>query len=247
VVEAFNRPLPDLGRLVERSENMKPSGQTTANAAPAVFLLDVGKPNWLDKGPRLLHEHRFLSPIQGGTPHPESTFEMKSEADVEQASRLYLTHPINQVLSTKFPDLKCLAQFRSSTTRHDLVWAKKNRRSGEWMIIAILEFKSLGLVRRKEFEIATCTKGGEALKRQEAERNEKDPKLRYVRSCLTYNALVFTKQVGAYAVETDCRFAALFDWHHLVLLAGLFTGQPVGFLPPQRFFATTCAPQSHSN
>lgn len=149
---------------------------------------------------------------------PETTFEHKNEGDVVRAAALYLIHPVNQTLSVH-PSIAgtiiCQSEFTTQKVRSDMTYWKNT--AGGRKQFAVVEFKKRTSIPAAEFSRAARHTGAtpdQATITQISTLAYKQPDGTYYSG----NSTTLLKQAGSYAVAHDCKYVALFDWDHLVLI-----------------------------
>jgi hypothetical protein len=88
-------------------------------------------------------------------PQNEGTHSLRTEADVLDASRLYLLHPVNVAVKELLKDgqLECRREHTASrTSRTDLLWMHID--GNQTTNVAVLEFKNTHVLHEEDFRLA---------------------------------------------------------------------------------------------
>ncbi|KAH9878093.1 hypothetical protein J1614_003310 [Plenodomus biglobosus] len=236
IIECIEEDLPELTILKrEYEDRSKSTGSTTrAMKAPFVFLHSPIKTFEDIAETSLNSEHvKEWDIYHTKSRTAMSQLELSSESDVAFMSADYITGPITEILYSFFSNNWTMRHedggkakrdedigiakggeetaAKSATVRYDLVFCKPNKGNETGDVIAIIEFKRLGLIRYRDFEDAIVVQSSSS------EAIEKKKVIRTSKGGLKGNGLAFTKQVAAYASVSNCKHAALFDWANMIL------------------------------
>jgi hypothetical protein len=169
-----------------------------------------------DEGPIIDLARNYLSNLRGNArmreriPQNEGTHSLRTEADVSDASRLYLLHPVNVAVREllNHGQLECRREHAAShTSRTDIVWVHVD--GNQTTNVAILEFKNAYVLHEEEFRPAMTNAN-------EAEEKLNDVFDTEVDTLLTGNAFWVSKQTRKYHEELGTADIAVFDWNTMV-------------------------------
>ena len=144
-------------------------------------------------------------------PQNEGTHSLITEADVLDASRLYLLHPVNVAVKEllNHGHLECRREHTASpTSRTDIVWVHID--GNQTTNVAVLEFKNTYVLREDDFRPAMANAN-------EAERKLQDAFDTNTDTLLTGNAFWVSKQAIKYHEELQTADVAVFDWNNMVV------------------------------
>jgi len=224
----------------ERREEMaarkaKASSTTTEEQEPPTVLIHQSLDHWLYYANTFLHSgtaRRNYALTRGQIPL-QMPCSVASEQDVVNLSTLYLVYPLMMAIEAKFPGLLTqFSEYKVDGLRVDL--SIKSRRQANPEAVMLLEFKRCWYIHIDEFARAMCH--ADQIDDALDELYEYD-----LPTTLEYdtNAYWFVKQVTAYYVRTGCRYAALCDYEHLILIKfghnGSLESAKVTIVPRSRF------------
>jgi hypothetical protein len=155
---------------------------------------------------------RGNSRLRERIPQNEGTHSLRTEADVLDASRLYLLHPVNVAANEllNYGRLECRREhIASQTSRTDVLWVHihENKTTN----IAVLEFKNAFVLQEAEFRLAMGDASEAGQKLEEAFNTD-------AKTLLTGNAYWVSKQAKKYHKELPIADVAIFDWKNMVVL-----------------------------
>jgi hypothetical protein len=146
-------------------------------------------------------------------PSPEAPFSLASESDIVRASALYFLHPVMKAMQAVVPGASCAAEVVETGVRCDVLITVSN------VTVAVLEYKNRGYLARRDFAAGCIADSSERNKAEivnaliaAAKRGRPGFLTR-----LDGNAIILTKQAGAYATRFLTKYVALFDWDSLFL------------------------------
>lgn len=222
IFDSFNEALPPFPQLGTQLETRaKPSGTTTAECTPPSCGINIPLKHWTDLASDLcLEQYKDVLRTEF-LPTVDSFIEFKSEADVADASTLYLTHPVHvayQLVHASDPDRRVdqLTIPMSGTTpssrvdrayfsgRPDNEETPGNSRN----IFAVLEYKKFKGLPRDEFNsgmVSNSKDFGTSLAHPPFIKQDS-------------NATIFLQQATHYAARYRTPFVALCDYDTLILL-----------------------------
>jgi hypothetical protein len=154
---------------------------------------------------------RANSRLRERIPQNEGTHSLRTEADVLDASRLYLLHPVNVAVNELLKNgrLECRREHvASSTSRTDILWVHIH--NDQTTNIAVLEFKNAFVLRKADFSPAMVNAS-------EAERAVAKTFAGDTETLLTGNAYWLSKQAVKYHEELQTADVAIFDWNNMVV------------------------------
>ncbi|KAH7093691.1 hypothetical protein FB567DRAFT_588113 [Paraphoma chrysanthemicola] len=219
LLECFDEEHPHY--LTERKAEMQariasPSSQITYDQPPPRILIFEPVDTWLHEAHIFLRSRRARENDQlndGRIPLTEPC-SIATEQDVVKLSTLYIIHPVMIAIQARFPG--SLTQFSESPAkpmRIDLTFNSLSRFAAK-RVVMIMEYKRCWYIHEEEFFDAMCY--------NEDEIDEALDKLEYYGEESTLikgtNAYWFVKQITAYVVATGCRYVALCDYEHLILI-----------------------------
>ncbi|KAI0517555.1 hypothetical protein F5B22DRAFT_603366 [Xylaria bambusicola] len=219
IKQCFNDSLPFIQhptRLVPFE--FRPGTKTSQIDAPK-FWISTNERGWSEPAHNTLRPMN-MNALQEQVSWPEPSMRLACEADVVRAAALYLLHPINQVLSARYPnDYRCNSEVAGSGVRGDVSLLKLGGRR----TFAIVEFKRSGIISPMEFADAQRTLTGNP-NTHAAEISQHVQNViaadngdnRF--SAFEGNSFSLMKQAAAYAVQYSTRFVAIFGWDYLVLV-----------------------------
>lgn len=229
--QSLKTPLPVYANVGAVNPTVAASGDSTKAMDPPLFSHNIAASAYADHC-----NLTFLGNLpQTGTVidrhevAPETTFEHKNEGDVVRAAALYLIHPVNQTLAVNTSiagTIVCQSEFTTQKVRSDMTYWKNT--AGGRKQFAVVEFKKRTSIPAAEFARAAKHAGTTP----DPATITKIATLAYQQPDGTYfsgNSKMLLKQAGSYAVAHNCKYVALFDWDHLVLIRFVqLSGQSVG-------------------
>lgn len=225
ILNSFNLALPGFQRFGDQTKTRTHrSGTTTQECTPPRCAIKIPVAHWTDLASRLC-----LDPYRGelsrkALPDLENLIGLKSEADVVNASTLYLTHPVHvgyQMLHSEDFYLNEVTRTRqdgTSSSRVDRAYflrkpSNERHPGNSNNIFAALEYKKFGGIDRGEFADGIVTDfDAFAAAQEESE---------FVDRGTEDNVVVLLKQAVHYVWRYRTPFVALCDYNTLVLLVML--------------------------
>ncbi|KAI4956820.1 hypothetical protein J4E86_005291 [Alternaria arbusti] len=213
-------------------KTVKASGATTKNTPPPEMLFYTPIVEHETTADEFLNRP-MLNQILGSRTISAKRPEIKqdNEAGVVLATMTYVLDPITEVLHAMFPGKWTLHSEQTQVEKNAQKNAQKDEQrenvgesalrtdlifktSGSKETIAVVEFKRRQYIRYKDFEDAIVVENPtlEDRKNKEAHLTEKG-----TGTLLQNNAEPYGRQVRAYAIRTECKHVALFNWDHLLL------------------------------
>jgi hypothetical protein len=197
-------------------KSVSTSSDTVKKQNPPKVLIEEEVDSWVKIANDFLHSPEAKSPsseLSGNAPTPIKN-PLVSKADVCREADHYIMLPLMHALRTKFPNLELYESAGETYGEHSVVKTanKIYIRNGKDVVLGV-EYKPWGYIHNDEFE--------------EAFRNEKDLQkeldalqAREMASTLEEgsNAMDFIKKGTAYSQKTGCKYVALCDYDHLVLI-----------------------------
>lgn len=222
IYESFNQALPSFLQLGTQVETRaKPSGTTTAECTPPSCGINIPLKHWTDLASDLCLEKHKDDLNSEFLPNVDSFIEFKSEADVADASTLYLTHPVHvayKLVHTSDPDRRIdqlTIPHRGTTpsSRVDRAYFSGRPKNEETPgnssnIFAVLEYKKFEGLSRDQFSRGMVSNS------KDFGTTRLDPP--FIKS--ESNAAVFLQQATHYAGRYRTPFVALCDYNTLILL-----------------------------
>lgn len=181
------------------------SGATTKATDPVMVLMIRPPTYWSAEAERKLNEGKYRTgPLLQDRIKQAGLTTLLNEADVKYASAHYLIGLIESILDIEYGDRIRISSEKSEKDEEghiqiDLVFHQPETQE----IIAVLEYKRRGFLRRIDFSSAFAS--------TDVEREKKLSKA-VRKPLLQNNGLIFSKQAAAYATDSQTRFVALFDW-----------------------------------
>jgi hypothetical protein len=222
VLQGFEQDLPELGRSNKDGyRSVSSSGKSTAATIAPQFLVCGESVSLEEKASQTLGREEIQN-RRRNTNKPATDlgqqFSLESEADVVEASAIYVLAEVYEILNTLYPGRwRRLSETTNAklskgdkgdveNVRYDLLFESTDEPA---KTIAILEYKKVDMIAYDDFE-ASLTDGNSV---NEELKNTSDKKI-----LLKRNGNVFSKQVKAYSnSRQNCRHVALFNWDHLLL------------------------------
>jgi hypothetical protein len=205
----YNTP----NREQKANETAKASSTTTLTQLPPRILVREELATWIAKADEFLASPEALNSILARHHAPlDMSNAMENEADVVDMGNEQILNVVVAALKVKYPKLQLVKsrEAKVGQLRVDIsVKTEKVRKDGR-LAVLLLEYKNCGYIKYKEFEQALVNKDAVQGTLQELE----------VDSTLQRknNARLFVQQITAYHERTGCRYAALCDYEHLVLI-----------------------------
>lgn len=222
IYDSFEEALPlflPLGTPIETKA--QPSGKTTAECTPPSCGINIALKHWTDLASNLCLEKHKDDLRSAYLPTVDSFIELKSEADVADASTLYLTHPVHVAYNSVHSDEQDRRVDQLTRPTKDMIPSSRVDRAyfsgrpkneetpGESSnIFAVLEYKKFEGLSRKQFKRGTVTNSSDL------ETSRRLPPFVNQES----NTTIYLKQATHYAWRYDTPFVALFDYSTLILL-----------------------------
>lgn len=218
--QSFKQALPQFSKLGDQIETRpKASGTTTAQCTPPRCGIKIPVGHWGDLALRLCLEKHSHALQAKYLPEVDSLIALKSEADVVDASTLYLTNPVHaayQLVHQGDRRLDELIKPRKDMTpssRCDRAYFSgqpndEKAPGNSTNVFAVLEYKKFENLSRDDF------KDGIAPKYDDYARALEDPPFHRGDS----KAQTVLKQTTHYAGKFDTPFVALCDYKTLILL-----------------------------
>lgn len=206
------------------SIDINKKGQSTQAAVPPKIWFPKDIKIYNDYANNVLQAQRTAL---SGTylPAPYNTCVLNSEADIVQASVLWLIHPVIVALQAHYPDTSCAAEVTIDDCRCDALISIGNRP------LVVIEYKNRGNLKKADFDrgrVDDCSEQNKAFINQKIG----EAQAKRLGSCMADDATCLTKQAAAYATKWKTRHVVLFDWD------GMFLWNFAGFNPltpmPQR-------------
>jgi hypothetical protein len=144
-------------------------------------------------------------------PQNEGTHSLRTEADVLDASRLYLLHPVNVAANELLNRgrVECRREHTArNTSRMDILWVHIH--GNHTTDIAVLEFKNTYVLHEADFLPAMTNASGAAQKLVAASGSDSG-------TLLTRNAYWLSKQAKKYYEGIHTADIAIFDWNSMVV------------------------------
>ncbi|KAK7711925.1 hypothetical protein SLS64_005196 [Diaporthe eres] len=222
IYDSFNQALPSFLQLGTQVEiRAKPSGTTTAECTPPSCGINIPLKHWADLASDLCLE-KYKDELRSAfLPTVDSFIEFKSEADVADASTLYLTHPVHvayQLVHSSDQDrrvdqLTIPLRRMTPSSRVDRAYfsgrpSNEETPGNSSNVFAVLEYKKFQGLSRDQFNrgmVSNSSDFGTSLKYP-----------RFVKQ--DSNATVFLQQATHYAMRYRTPFVALCDYNTLILL-----------------------------
>ncbi|KAJ9218223.1 hypothetical protein DTO166G4_89 [Paecilomyces variotii] len=207
IYESFSKPLPPVDSD-DLDYNKITSEATSTKIQDVIRVLTEKDPVILLESAREALQATPSIPerLQRPMPQHETSHYLHTESDVLRVSALQLIHPVNVILSgilSAGVTLRCQSEVVSQKgkARMDLKWYC--RRGGKETAVAVLEYKSIKVLRLDDWKPIITGLAGAAAVIAEGSRTMHC-------SLLEDNALKLSRQVKKYAEE--CKDIALFDW-----------------------------------
>ncbi|KAI4675027.1 uncharacterized protein J4E88_007931 [Alternaria novae-zelandiae] len=225
-------------------KTVKASGATTKNTPPPEMLFYTPIVEHETTADEFLNQP-MLNQILGSRTISAKRPEIKqdNEAGVVLATMTYVLDPITEVLHAMFPGKWTLHSEQTQVEKNAQKNAQKDEQkdaekdtekdaekekvgesalrtdlifktSGSKETIAVVEFKRRQYIRYKDFEDAIVTTNPTL---EDRKKKQADLTWKGTGTLLTGNAEPYCRQVRAYAIRTECKHVALFNWDHLLL------------------------------
>ncbi|KAI7782045.1 hypothetical protein LA080_013853 [Diaporthe eres] len=220
IYDSFNHALPSFQRLgTQVDASPKSSGTTTEACKPPRCGINIPVKHWTGLASRLcLDQHKddlrseYLSPF-------DNSMAFKSEADVVEASAMYLRNPVQFAYQLVHPHDICLKQLTkpqkdvTSASRVDIAYFSgkpnnENTPGNSSNVFAVMEYKRLDGLSRKQFKDRTVSNSiayAQALRRFTLVNSRSSTE-------------IVLKQATHYASKFVTPFVALCDYNTLILL-----------------------------
>jgi hypothetical protein len=220
--DCFEHPHPiiPVSNLEEmQKKTVSTSSKIVKEQDPPKVLIGENVNNWVRiandfllspeaKSPSSELSKRALDPIESL---------LRNEADVRREADRYIMPPLISALRTKYPELELLenAETTFDPLRPDVTVTTANEiyiTNGKDVVL-IIEYKRCGYIHNEEFEDAFKDE-----KKLQEVLIELD--MEGLESTLeeSSNAIKFVKQGTAYSRTTGCKYVALCDYEHLILI-----------------------------
>ncbi|KAI1738461.1 hypothetical protein F4680DRAFT_467410 [Xylaria scruposa] len=195
----------------DRSGDAHLSGTTTLQTDPPRFCVLISHEAWVLSGLQSVDRvGRELDTEY--TSLRENAMCHQNESDVVRGAAIYLLHPVNQALSALLAgSIRCLSEKGENTVRADIVFQRY--RGNRWRYMAVVEFKSRGVIVGHEFRQAARTI------------TRTSPVSEHVRLAVRAGGTFFgddsktlMKQASAYAIQYATQYVAFFNWDYLILI-----------------------------
>ncbi|PGH12372.1 hypothetical protein AJ79_04320 [Helicocarpus griseus UAMH5409] len=158
-----------------------------------------------------LEKIRKIHPMKERIAQNEGTHFLETEADVLDASRLYLLHPVNIAIGQLLRGgikLVCKREHTASNTaRTDILWVHQH--GEDTTDVAVLEFKNTYILHENEFRAAMGSDDQAEGMVYKAMGTGSEKTL------LNGNAIVVSKQARKYHQALGVADVALFDWNNM--------------------------------
>lgn len=218
--QSFKKALPQFSQLGDQIETRpKASGTTSAQCTPPRCGIKIPVEHWTDLASRLCLEKHYHVLQAKNLPEVDNFIAFKSEADVVDASTLYLTNPVHAAYQlvhqgdhrldqlTKphkdmTPSSRCDRAYFSGPPNNEKTPGNSTN------VFAVLEYKKFEGLSRDDFRY------GIAPKYDDYARALEDPRFHRVNT----KTQVVLKQATHYAGRFDTPFVALCDYKTLILL-----------------------------
>jgi hypothetical protein len=192
----------------------KDSGGSTDHTIPPKIWIAYPVENYITRADiELEHDQPRLEAF---LPVTEVPFTICNEADVVRAATLYILHPINEALNSRYENkIYCRSEIRQpsgvrSGVSSGVTWQFWDSTSAQYTVIAILLPKDRGVLAWSDCvyalqEQSNCTEAIEAACSTSAN------------TAFTGNMVPIAKQAVRYAWSTGTHYAAVFDWDSLFM------------------------------
>jgi hypothetical protein len=204
-------------RTQKESEHVKASSTTTLKQDPPKVLVRKDLTTWIANANQFFVSTEARNSDLARHPGPFLGIPktMENEADVVRMGNKQILDLVVDALNVKYPKLH-LSEFSESKVgqlRVDLsVKTKKARKDGR-LAVLLLEYKNCGYINYDNFDEALVNENDVQETLKQLDMNRLDSTLPR-----KGNARVFIQQITAYHARTGCRYAALCDYEHLVLI-----------------------------
>ncbi|KAF1917635.1 hypothetical protein BDU57DRAFT_513988 [Ampelomyces quisqualis] len=188
-----------------------PSSDTTKLQQPPRMLVKLGVDHWEQIAQTCLENAKKNSSLNSQLGGLDKNAALGTEADVVRLAAEHLTGPLMSTLNAIYP--KALIEFSEQGLqglRAD--YAIKTTDSAEFTVI-LVEYKRCGYIREHEFEMASCDEKDLDSALQDLADSKKPCSL-----TKNSNAWCFVKQATSYHRRSKCKYIALCDYEHLILI-----------------------------
>lgn len=189
--------------------DLSTKGLSTREAKPPVVWFEKSVQKYIDEGIQACEKNKDKL-RQSYLPAPYAHCSLSSEADIVQASVLWLVHPVVKALEAEFPYVKCAAEVFLKGSRCDALITVGAQH------LVVIEYKSRGNINRPDFlrgKINDSTVQNGTIIREQIAKGQKSA----FQSNMGYNATCLSKQAAAYATQWETRHVVLFDWDTMFL------------------------------
>jgi hypothetical protein len=189
--------------------NASASSHSVKGQHPPDFLVTVSSTYWVRKAEQQLPNVKRA--LEAGHIAPRMPYGLATEQDVVILSNLYLVIPLMAALEALYPgdELTTYSEYQVEGLRVDQSIRTKFQSDGQATML--IEYKRCWYIRESEFAAASF-----ATEREGKEQHDIDGITSSWKG--SQNATKFIKQAAAYYVRSNCRYIALCDYQHLVLI-----------------------------
>ncbi|KAB5566755.1 hypothetical protein GE09DRAFT_1219015 [Coniochaeta sp. 2T2.1] len=218
--ECFSTPfllMSNKGSNLQKIASPDRADTTMATPPPRIWFR-ISAREYEDIADQYLKQQQVRSVLSRSyLPSQELPLCLDSESDIVRASALWFLHPVIKAMQTLVPGATCAAEVVEPGVRCDVLI-----RVGD-LNIAVLEYKNRGYLSRTNFVQASIEDASNPVAAniirsmdppKSTDRNKTQP-MDVTR--LGGNAIILTKQAGAYATRFGTKYVALFDWDSLFL------------------------------
>lgn len=222
IYDSFKQALPPFEQIATQVQTLdKPSGTNTAECTPPKCGIKIPVQHWINlASDRCLEQHKADLKTEF-LPKVDNLIVLKSEADVADASTLYLTHPVHvayELVHSSDRDCRIDQLTRPlrdtiPASRADRAYFSKRPLNAETPgnstnIFAVLEYKKFQGLSRSEFNDGTVANFSDY-----ATSLQHPPFIKQ-----ESNTAIFLQQATHYAGSFGTPFVALCDYSTLILL-----------------------------
>jgi hypothetical protein len=217
-LECFEDEHPHYGTDNEEEMERKkctPSSTATKDQRPPRVLVDLNVGYWLTIANDMLKSKVLRADHSLNTHriYPQISHGIATEQDVVNLATMYLLPPVMAAIDVLYPEkMTQYSEYTSKGLRMDHLI--KTKEQGQNNAVMLIEFKSCWYIHENEFKASMLDKAYLGAQLDLLQRRE-------IWNTLTTknnNACLFVKQATAYSGETNCRYVALCDWEHLILI-----------------------------
>jgi hypothetical protein len=188
------------------------SSKTTNAQTPPRVLVQEPVRSWIRLADAALKSNKVrTNKVLGLMAYPKLNTGVTTEGDVVLMVNIHLVDPVLKAVDAMYPGM--LTSYAEEPIDQLRVGrAVKFKPTNKDQVVMLIEFKRCWYIHEDQFEKAMCEPG-------QAERKFRELSHRDIETTLARcNALWFVKQATAYRANTGCRFVALCDYEHLILL-----------------------------